>query len=338
MPKEIKGIILSRLFILIAIFAVPIIIFLIFILTEFDLWFTTDIRISVGIVKILVPTVFAMSWFYFLILFANRFSETVEAMGKTVGIIPLRLKIFYGINAMFVLFIFIFPLITPIVSILSFASMMWQLSTRNKEDWDDNLKVPFFTKFLMVLASILPIFCTISVIPEYFDLSFFLWNYIWIPLLDHIFIFSYCLCTSLAIGSLFILIINRGVSEYEQLFTDPSKTESMMNVKILELVLFGFFIFLDYGGFEVIELFYWSGFILVLFVSIVNYISGKGKMKSFSSHILGYLLAAIFMGSNLLILNVGLSEFLQGISLAVLSAIFVIVFVYTFINFDDSIF
>ena len=336
MPREFKGIVLSRLVILIAIFVVPIIIFLIFNLTDFDLWFTTDVGASIVIVKIIVPLVFAISWLYFMILFANRFSETIEAMGSTVGIIPLRLKIFYGINAIFVLFIFVFPLITPAVSIISFASMVWHLTTYRKKSWDDDSKVPFITKFLMGVAAILPIFCTISVIPEYFDLSFFLWNYIWIPLLDHIFIFSYCLCTSLAIGSLFILIINRGVSEYEQLFVDPSKTESMMHVKIFEAGLFAFFMFLDYGGFEVIELFYNAGFFIVLFVSIVNYISGKSKMKQFNSHVFGYILAAIFMGSNLLILNVELSEFLQAVSLSVLAVIFIVVFIYTFITHEET--
>ena len=336
MPKEIKGIILSRLFILVAIFAVPILIFLIFILTDFDLWFTTDVRVSVAIAKLLVPSVFAVSWLYFMSLFANRFSETIEAMGRTVGIIPLRLKIFYGVNAIFVLFIFVFPLITPVVSILSFASMVWQLTTYRKENWDDDAKVPFITKLLMVLASILPIFCTISVIPEYFDLSFFLWNNIWMLLLPHIFVFSYCLCTSLAIGSLFILIVNRGVSEYEELFADPSKTDSMMNVKILEVLLFAFFLFLDYGQFDVIELFYNVGFFLVLFVSIVNYISGKSKMKKFNSHVFGYLLAAVFMGSNLLILNVELSEFLQAASLSVLAVVFIVVFLYTFMVHEES--
>jgi len=67
MPKEFKGIILSRLIILIAIFAVPIIIFLIFNLTEFDLWFTADVRASIMIVKIVVPLVYAISWLYFMI-------------------------------------------------------------------------------------------------------------------------------------------------------------------------------------------------------------------------------------------------------------------------------
>jgi len=337
MPKEIKGIILSRLIIFIAIFAVPIIIFLIFIFTDFNLWFTTDVNVSVGVVKVLVPSVFAVSWFYFMVLFANRFSETIEAMGITVGIIPLRLKIFYGVNALFVLFIFVFPLITPMISILSFASMMWQLTTSRKENWDDNSKVPFSTKFLMVLASILPVFCTFAVIPEYFQLSFFLWNSIWVPLLDHIFIFSYCLCTSLAIGSLFILIVNRGVSEYEQLFTDPNKKDSIMNVKILEVGLFAFFIFLAYWNpSDIIDLFYNAGFFIVLFVSIVNYFSGRSKMKKFNSHIFGYLLAAIFMGSNLLIWNVALSEFLKTASLSILAVVFIAVFIYTFITHEES--
>ena len=59
-------------------------------------------------------------------------------------------------------------------------------------------------------------------------------------------------------------------------------------------------------------------------------------MKKFNSHVFGYLLAAVFMGSNLLILNVELSEFLQAASLSVLAVVFIVVFLYTFMVHEES--
>ncbi|MEJ2277643.1 MAG: hypothetical protein P8Y70_07825 [Candidatus Lokiarchaeota archaeon] len=129
-------------------------------------------------------------------------------MDRTAGLIPLRLKIFYGINALFILLIFIFPIITPVIGILTFASFAWRLTTFRKKEWDSS-GIPAYTKFLMVLFAIPPIFVTVSIAPEYLQLPLFLWLNIWLPLLNYIFTFSYSLCTALAIGSLFILLANR---------------------------------------------------------------------------------------------------------------------------------
>jgi len=232
MPKEIKGLIVSRLVVLISIILVPVAIFLIFNLVDFKLWFSDDPALNFWILNILCPLVFSVSWLFFLILFANRFAATIEAMDRTVGVVPLRLRFFFGLNALFILFIFVFPIITPIISILSFASMAWRLTTSRKESWDDS-KVSFGTKLLMILFSLLPIFCTIVILPQYILLSIFLWENIWIPLLPIIFIISVCLCTALAIGSLFFLIANKGVSEYEQILKEEDEEARILEVSNL---------------------------------------------------------------------------------------------------------
>lgn len=341
MPFTIKNIIISRLFVLIALFAVPITIFAVFNLTEFELWWSDDPRVNTIVIQLLTPFTYAISWFYFIALFANRFSEAIDSMEKTTNIIPLRLKVFYGMNAVFVLFVFVFPLITPLIAILSFASMMWQATTFRKSSFDDNQKIPIITWIFVVIAALLPIFCTVSIAPEYFKLPIHLFNDIWIPLLEDIFIFSYCLCTALAFGSLFVLIANRGVSEYEQLWSDPKTDQTSLYIGIFEVLLTIGFMILAYahretGNYEIIDLFYNTGFVIVIFVSIVNFFTGKSKSKKFSSHIMGYLLAAIFMGSNLIIDNIALSEFLKVISLSVLAAVFIIVFLYTFVTMEES--
>lgn len=335
MAEKTGGIILSRLIVFLSIVLVPIAIFIIFLVNDFSLWFYEDPILEFWIINLLCPAIFSVSWLFFLGLFATRFAETINAMDKTISIVPLRLKMFFGINALFIMFIFVFPLVTPLVSILSFMGMAWRLTTFRKDDWEQS-GPGFFTKLLMGAVTIIPIFCTVVIFPDYINLSIFLFTQIWIPLLDLIFIISLCLCTALAIGSLFIMIQHSGVSEYEQLINMPASERSKLPVRLLELGLFAFFLFLALGGFELINLFYNAGFFIVLFVSIVNFVRGKLKDKTFRGHLFGYILAAVFMGSNLIFFNVEFSNIIAVWSLFISAGLFIFVFFYVFITLNES--
>ncbi|MFW9941939.1 MAG: hypothetical protein ACFFFT_12925 [Candidatus Thorarchaeota archaeon] len=334
MPKEIKGLILSRLIVLLSIILVPIAIFLIYNVTDFNLWFSNDITLKTALIKLLCPAVFSVSWLFFLILFANRFADTLDDFDRTISVVPSRLKFFYGINAMYILFIFIFPLITPIISVLSFASFAWRLTTFRKKRWEEDTKISSITWIMMGIAAILPVFCSIIVLPEYLILADFLWNDIWVPILPYLYTVSYSLFTSLAIGSLIILFLNSGISEYEQLFAEPPKKQKFWNVRVLEVILFGFFLFLDLGDFEVIDLFYIAGFIIIIFISIVNLIQGKTKITRFRSHLFGYLIAAVFIGSNVLFTTSAISQLLRVWSLVISAILYIFVLFYTFLRLD----
>ena len=121
--------------ILLSIILVPIAIFLIYNFTDFNLWFSNEATLKIALIKLLCPTVFSISWLFFLILFAERFADTLDDFDRTISVVPSRLKFFYGINAVYILFIFIFPLITPVISVLSFASFAWRLTTFRKKRW-----------------------------------------------------------------------------------------------------------------------------------------------------------------------------------------------------------
>ena len=149
-------------------------------------------------------------------------------------------------------------------------------------------------------------------------------------MLPYLFSISYSLFTSLAIGSFILLVYNSGISEYEQLWVDSSKKESVWNIKILEIFLFGFFLFLDLYEYDIIDLFYIVGFILIIITSIVNFFQGKSKVKSFKSHLFGYLIAAIFIGSNVLFSTAELSGFLRIWTLVLSAVLYIFVFFYTF--------
>ncbi|MFX0027972.1 MAG: hypothetical protein ACFE8B_02085 [Candidatus Hermodarchaeota archaeon] len=334
MPREIKGLILSRLIILLTIVLLPVAIFLIYNLADFSLWFSSDTTLEVGLIKLLCPIVFCVSWVFFLVLFAERFSDTLDEIDRTISVVPSRLKFFYGVNAVYILFIFVFPFITPIISVISFASFAWRLTTFQKKRWEEDTKISTLTWIMMIIFAILPIFCSIIVLPEYLILLDFLWNDIWLPILPYLYIISYSLFTALAIGSLIILFKTSGVAEYEQLFSEPSAKQKFWNVRILEILLFGFFLFLDLFNFEVIHLFYILGFIIIIFISIVNFLRGKTKIKSFKSHLLGYFIAAVFIGSNVLFTTSEISQILRVWSLVISAVMYIFVFFYTFLRLD----
>jgi len=335
MSKTVKGIIFSRLIVLLAAILVPTSIFLIFSFVDFNLWYSNDPDLNFWIMKILSPIVFSISWLYFIILFANRFANTMDSFDEKVSVVPSRLKFFYGINAVYILFIFVFPLITPVIAILSFASFAWRLTTFRKESWEDDSRTSFLTKFAMVLASIIPLFCTVSIIPVYLELPLFLWNSVWVFLIEYLYMISYSLFTALSIGSLIILFSNSGISEYEQLFADTNQKKSFTHIKILEVFLFGFFLFLDYYKYPIIDLFYLSGLIIVIFTYFVNLIRGKSKYGNFKSYFVGYLIAAIFIGSNVIIASDEFSGFLRIWSLLLSAILYIFVLFYTFVTIED---
>ncbi len=339
MSKQVSGLIVSRLIVLISIIIVPIIIFLIFNLLEFDLWFSDSPVLNFWIIKILIPTVYSISWLFFLILFATRLSDTIDSMDKTVGVIPVRLKFFFGLNALFILFIFVLPIITPVIAVLSFSSMAWRMTTFKRETWDEK-KISLLTKIFMILFSIIPVFCSIIILPQYLILAYFLWNVVWVPFLPLLFRISYAIYTALAIGSLFFLISNRGVSEYEQILTETKSEATIWYIRIFEIFLFVFLLFLEgfftgFQRFEVIEVFYYAGFFIGVFVALINFINGKRKNASFKSYFFGYLLAAIFMAASLFITG-DWSNMIQMISLFFSAAVFIFIFFYTFITIEVS--
>lgn len=336
MSKQVKGVIVSRLIVLLAIILVPLSIFFIYALVDFSIWYTGDLIFTFWMVKLVCPLVFSISWLFFLILFANRFANTMDSFDDIISVVPSRLKFFYGINAIYILFIFIFPIITPVVSVLSFASFAWRLTTFRRKNWEEDTKVSFLTKFLMVFAALIPLFCTISIIPEFLDLPLFLWNTIWVPNLTMLFDISYCLFTALAIGSLIILFSNSGISEYEQIFVDTTEKKKYWNVRILEVILFGFFLWLARIGNPIIRVFYIAGFAIIIFISIVNYIRGNSKYKGFKSHIFGYFVAAVFIGSNVVFTaDNEFSEFIRIVSLLVSAILYIVVLFYTFYRIED---
>ncbi len=86
------------------------------------------------------------------------------------------------------------------------------------------------------------------------------------------------------------------------------------------------------------NIFYYAGFVIVIVVSISNFINGRRRDVSFKSHFLGYLLAAVFMGSNLIIFNPDLALIIQEVSLILSAGVFILIFFLKFFRVEESVF
>ncbi|MBA7700084.1 hypothetical protein ES703_108791 [subsurface metagenome] len=67
----------------------------------------------------------------------------------------------------------------------------------------------------MGIAAIIPIFCSASVLPEFFVLADFLWNDLWLRFLPYLFSISYSLIPAFKINNIKDPIANAVNNEYE---------------------------------------------------------------------------------------------------------------------------
>ncbi|MFX0073945.1 MAG: hypothetical protein ACFE96_00775, partial [Candidatus Hermodarchaeota archaeon] len=67
---------------------------------------------------------------------------------------------------------------------------------------------------------------------------------------------------------------------------------------------------------------------------IVNMIRGKSKYGSFKSYFVGYFIAAVFIGSNVILAG-EFSTFLRDWSLLISAILYIFILFYTFITIED---
>ncbi|MHA2322869.1 MAG: hypothetical protein ACXACG_14600 [Candidatus Thorarchaeota archaeon] len=67
---------------------------------------------------IAVPIVFSAPWLGLIYYQRFRLANTVYIMDDTISSVPLRWRVFYGINAAFVLMLFVLPMTTPLLAII----------------------------------------------------------------------------------------------------------------------------------------------------------------------------------------------------------------------------
>jgi hypothetical protein len=321
--KEFK---ISRIIVVLAVILIPTIFFLLYFAYKeiFDFSFVPAWSGSVFL-RWATPICFIIGWLVLIIMFANRISNTIDKVDASFRVIPSRYKVYYGITAVLVFLGIVLPFVTPVVCILMFASFGFRISTM-RQDWDEHDKTPKIAYIVMALFAVFPLLLAIAAYQDIYELSEQIWlfyrNYVLFgtegTLLEILYRISMSLATAIAVGSL-ITLVKLGVSEYEQAEIKADREDLRIGwVRVVEFFLFALFITVEMLriAFEIdslrilMQVIYWIGLGIVLFITFVNLIRGRSQ-PDFRRNLIGYLLTAVLMGLNVVIFSTSLNPNVQ---------------------------
>ncbi|UYP47082.1 hypothetical protein NEF87_003367 [Candidatus Lokiarchaeum ossiferum] len=335
---------LSRILVLIFAIFCPIYILVVFFTFDFKLeWLPFDWGYNSQIVSIsanwISPILFCISWLYFLFLTGKRLASTIQLMGETSSVISAHYIIFYGVCAIVMLVSFLIPLLTPIVGVLAFSSLVFTLLT-SKVNWDDlDDKTKKFVKFFTFFVNIPMIFCSILVVPELigFSVDFFLnfWNG---GGLEYLYFIMKGLGVALPIGN-FMLLYRNAVGESEG--RRSSSVKSNTDILFVEIVITGFLFLLEFYNIEFVQILYYGGMVFWILSFIANFVNSRNAGKSSSNKLLqsplSLIMFAVFWVATTIFGNdrFAFSDILRKIIVGGAAFVFIFVFFLVFIGHPD---
>lgn len=292
-----------------------------------------------------MPLTFSFPWLLFIYINRNTLAATFDEIKSATSIIPLRWKIFYGINALFILLFFILPLISPPLAVFTSIILAVRTSRRSRFALEKSEKFPLFLSFILaIIFAIIPTYFLLLFLPAYSTIFSWILNAWWNSLFL-IYDLSIWIVNSLAIGSL-IWLIYTGAAEYEARIYGWRKTQVPVN--LIRLIQFLFFLFLAFIGLprhpclkEIYEKYSLPIFpgaeqflskinilclAIVCFVILISLLRGLKKVE-YRGPFIGYLFAAGF-----LIIDIFWRLNIHLITLSIISAsiMFFLIFMYCF--------
>ena len=187
----------------------------------------------------MVPSVFSVTWVALIYLNRYRLANTIHIMHSTMISVPLRWRIFYGLNAAFVMMFFILPVVTAPVAVIGGIALA---ATTYRELLRGRLGLGPAASVLAALVAlalcVLPGYIALSFIPEYlaiWNTMITAWTDTWILVASGI---AQCLVNALTFCSP-IHFVYFGAQQFEkgvfgEVYTDtPSR-----GIRLLEATIF----------------------------------------------------------------------------------------------------
>ena len=192
-----------------------------------------------------VPIVFSAPWLGLIYYQRYRLANTVYIMDDTISSVPLRWRVFYGINAAFVLMLFVLPMTTPPLAIILGLYVAGTLFYRIGVGKFGGGKVGAVLAVLGALAlCVLPTFVMLEFLPNYIVVWEYIlstWESFWLPV---VYGFAQCLVNSLSFGAP-IYFIYFGAQEYDKgLYGEVYTRTPTKWIRIGEFILFMVFLIL----------------------------------------------------------------------------------------------
>jgi hypothetical protein len=189
---------------------------------------------------IIIPVILASPWLIFIYIFRNRLANTLTYWADKNSIVPLRWLIFYGINTAIMSVFFIFPIVSPLLSIFSAIVLAWNIMADRESFWNRGrnfLIISSIIVFALILA--LPTFVAISFYPSYIHLSVWILEN-WQSLASILYSFSIWIVNSITIGTaiwiFYNLILRRNIKD--------KFDEANWPIRVLQVLLFILFAYL----------------------------------------------------------------------------------------------
>ncbi|MDH4215120.1 MAG: hypothetical protein OEV85_14485 [Candidatus Thorarchaeota archaeon] len=189
------------------------------------------------------PVVFSVPWVGTIYYQRYRLANTVHIMDETINAVPLRWRMFYGANALFVLMVFVLPLATPIIAILEgliVAGHVFYLIGLGKLGGGKPAAV--LGVVVAISLCILPAFVMLEFFPGYmavWETILQTWTDFWLNVAYGV---AQCLVNALSFGAP-VYFIYYGAQQYDKgLYGEVYTKTPTMWIRLAELIIFVVFL------------------------------------------------------------------------------------------------
>jgi hypothetical protein len=285
------------------------------------------------------PLCFSLCWVYIIMVFKTDMVDVLEMMDTTGSVIPTRMKFFFSLNALLILCLFIIPIISPVITILTFSSLIWKATTSKKE-MAQGESIGMLWKIIIVLVSIVPLIAAIFVLPGIIKIAGSFWNDNWVTNLEAINNINMAIATSMTISDFYMIssIMRTGPQDYHYLESDNEEgSPYAFSKRIIQLVFFALMLYLWYIDHPFFRYLTWIGLILVgLIWLLTTAMNANNRNFNISNNILGYALLGIFLVANLIAFPLTrVNVIIQNVALILSGLIYLFIFFYALFNLDD---
>jgi len=280
---------------------------------------------------VIIPLTLASPWLILIYVFRNRLANTLTFWADKNSAVPLRYLIFYGINAAIMSMYFIFPIISPALSIFTAIVLAWHIISSRDSLWLRGRGVLIAVStvvFIIVLA--IPVLVAVLFYPAYIQLSE--WLFVnWQSLSPILYSFSIWVVNAITIGTaiwvFYYMLRGRNMKD---VFLDIP-----MSVRILELVLFSIFAYLwipQLGNMAyIIDYINWVSLGLL---GILILLKLKLGIAGNNMTLVGIIVAGGFIVVDLLY---KFSILMLTLTFALTTFIFIVSFIYAFAKSSDEL-
>jgi hypothetical protein len=276
------------------------------------------------------PLMYIFSWELWLILFSNRIADSYDRMKHIVSFVSIRYNLYYGLTAMFFVFLMVFPLVTPFIASIVLGSLVWRLVT-SRHDWEKQERTPAWAIVAVIAVMIIPLICNVFFYIAFIPQAWQFWTSVYLPyFVPWLQILAKAMATAVILGSIAYLL-RYGTSEYELVFKNKEERPREIGyIRGLQAAMFFLFVFLQFIGNKLFDYIQYLAIALNVVVILGN-LRKSNQITGVRKSTFSYVLVMI-----LFIFSVMGQAVLEAVILVISSLVYIATFLFVFITTPDE--